>query len=198
MANRIMKGALAAGAALMLAAGSASAGTQINISIGDNGYHGVLPALTGWRPDVWNASPVVAIGAAAAGIAAIYLNVPDKERRDWKRYCGKYDACGRPVHFVKDDWYRRTYAPKYRRQHPDHGPAGQRYDRPAPPPAHVKGPDRGLPPGQAKKMDCNPPAPRGDMRGPQWPQGPRGPQGGPQGPQPGGHGPDGGHGGPRH
>lgn len=187
MSHAIGKAA-AAGLALLLGAASAGASTQVNISIGDSGYRGVLPALSGWRPEVWNSSPVVAIGAAAAGLAAVYLNVTDSERRDWKRHCGKYDACGRPVYFVKNDWYRGTYAPEYRRRHPAH-PAYHDDHRP-------------LPPGQAKRMDRNPPAPgpRGDgwrndgPRGPQGSQRPQGPQG-PQGPGP--HGPDR-HDGPRH
>ena len=30
------------------------------------------------------------------------------------RFCGRYNACGRPVLFVRDDWYTRSYVPAYR------------------------------------------------------------------------------------
>lgn len=141
MTRFFTKAAAAAAAALMLGSAAANASTQISISIGDSGYWGVLPALTGYRPEVWNNSPIVAIGTAVAGLSAIYLNVPDAERHDWKNHCRKYDACNRPVHFVKNDWYRDQYAPEYRRQHPKQEP-----------PREAKRDDRGIPPGQAKKQ----------------------------------------------
>lgn len=140
MTRFFTKAAAAAAAALMLGSAAANASTQINISIGDSGYWGVLPALTGYRPEVWNNSPIVAIGTAVAGLSAIYLNVPDAERHDWKNHCRKYDACNRPVHFVKNDWYRDQYAPEYRRQHPKEEHHQAKRD------------DRGIPPGQAKKQ----------------------------------------------
>jgi hypothetical protein len=34
----------------------------------------------------------------------VYLRVPPGHRRNWSRFCGRYDACGRPVLFVRDDW----------------------------------------------------------------------------------------------
>jgi hypothetical protein len=36
----------------------------------------------------------------------VYLWVPPGHRRDWRRYCGRYDACGVPVYFVRDEWYQ--------------------------------------------------------------------------------------------
>ena len=27
-------------------------------------------------------------------------------RRHWRKHCARYDACGRPVYFVQEDWYR--------------------------------------------------------------------------------------------
>jgi hypothetical protein len=32
----------------------------------------------------------------------------------WARWCGHYSACGRPVLFVRDEWYTNTYVPRYR------------------------------------------------------------------------------------
>jgi hypothetical protein len=36
----------------------------------------------------------------------VYLWVPPGHQRNWRQYCGQYDACGRPVYFVQDNWYR--------------------------------------------------------------------------------------------
>ncbi|MDP4302003.1 hypothetical protein [Leptothrix discophora] len=36
----------------------------------------------------------------------VYLWVPPGHRRDWRHHCGRYNACGVPVYFVRDEWYR--------------------------------------------------------------------------------------------
>lgn len=38
----------------------------------------------------------------------VYLWVPPAHRRDWRRHCGHYGACGAPVYFVQDNWYRQN------------------------------------------------------------------------------------------
>lgn len=38
----------------------------------------------------------------------VYLWVPPEQRRDWRRHCGHYGACGAPVYFVQDNWYRQN------------------------------------------------------------------------------------------
>jgi hypothetical protein len=35
----------------------------------------------------------------------IYVHVPPGHAKHWKKHCRKYDACGRPVYFVKSDEY---------------------------------------------------------------------------------------------
>lgn len=39
----------------------------------------------------------------------IYLHVPPGHAKNWRSYCGRYDACGQPVYFVRS-WYQRYYA----------------------------------------------------------------------------------------
>ena len=46
--------------------------------------------------------------------APIYLRVPPGHQRNWGRYCANYGACGQPVYFVQDNWYRDVYSPYYR------------------------------------------------------------------------------------
>lgn len=38
----------------------------------------------------------------------VYLWVPPGHRRDWRHHCGHYGACGAPVYFVEDGWYRQN------------------------------------------------------------------------------------------
>lgn len=40
----------------------------------------------------------------------VYLYVPPAHQQDWRRYCGRYAACGQPVYFVRDEWVRERYA----------------------------------------------------------------------------------------
>jgi hypothetical protein len=43
----------------------------------------------------------------------IYLRVPPGHEKKWDKYCHRYNACGQPVYFVQDGWYRDVYAPRY-------------------------------------------------------------------------------------
>ena len=36
----------------------------------------------------------------------VYLWVPPGHQRDWRHNCQRYSACGVPVYFVQDRWYR--------------------------------------------------------------------------------------------
>jgi hypothetical protein len=45
----------------------------------------------------------------------VYLWAPPAHRRDWRRHCGAYGACGAPVYFVDDGWYRRTVIVQHER-----------------------------------------------------------------------------------
>jgi len=38
----------------------------------------------------------------------VYLWVPPGHRKNWGKHCHRYNACGVPVYFVRDDWYERN------------------------------------------------------------------------------------------
>jgi hypothetical protein len=100
------------GAALFAAASvPALAQTHVSINIGDPGFYGVIDNRGYARPRVYVSRPVV-IERVRYYQDPIYLRVPPKHRHNWGRYCHRYDACGVPVLFVRDDWYRDTYAPR--------------------------------------------------------------------------------------
>ncbi len=58
------------------------------------------PAVPAPRPGVVVATP-------APRAQPVYMWVPPGHRRDWARHCHRYQACGVPVYFVRDDWYDR-------------------------------------------------------------------------------------------
>jgi hypothetical protein len=49
----------------------------------------------------------------------IYLHVPPGHEKNWRKHCARYNACGRPVYFVHEDWYRKEYEPRHRGGHGD-------------------------------------------------------------------------------
>src|SRR5437868_5515212 len=110
------------GAALLAASLPALAQSNVSISVGQPGFYGRIdlgdaprPALVYERPVVIQQSPVY------YNAAPLYLRVPPGHRQHWGRFCGRYDACGRPVYFVTDEWYARSYVPHYRERYYGHG-----------------------------------------------------------------------------
>jgi hypothetical protein len=55
----------------------------------------------------------------------IYLRVPPGHEKHWAKYCKRYGACGQPVFFVQDNWYRDVYTP---RMNEERGGRGQGRD----------------------------------------------------------------------
>lgn len=111
---------------IALALGAAAAGATpafadvgISIRIGEPGFYGWLDIGGFDRPRLISSRPVI-VTRSHRHAEPVYVRVPPGHQRNWKKYCGRYDACGRPVYFVRDEWYREVYAPRYRRDH-DHG-----------------------------------------------------------------------------
>jgi hypothetical protein len=46
----------------------------------------------------------------------IYLHVPPGHARNWRKHCHEYNACNRPVYFVRS----QEYDPEYQRHYQDH------------------------------------------------------------------------------
>lgn len=120
---------------------SQAADVGVSVSIGEPGFYGQIN-IGNTRPEVVYAQPMI-IERVAAPPPPVYLRVPAGHQKNWKRYCGQYGACGRPVYFVRDNWYSNVYAPQYRRDHPHGGPGrGPEYHDDHRGPDHGRGPDR--------------------------------------------------------
>jgi hypothetical protein len=93
----------------------AMADVGVSINIGEPNFFGRIDIGDAPRPVLRAPRPVIIERGPPEFVEEpIYLHVPANESRDWRRYCGHYDACGRPVYFVQDTWYRNVYAPHYR------------------------------------------------------------------------------------
>jgi hypothetical protein len=86
----------------------------VSISVGQPGFYGQIDIGNIPRPPVVFTQPVV-IARAPEYVAAepIYLHVPPGHEKHWSKHCAEYHACGRPVYFVRDDWYNNEYVPRY-------------------------------------------------------------------------------------
>lgn len=96
-------------------AGPALADVGVSIRVGEPGFYGRLD-IGGYQPRVIYHEPV-RVERYYRNQAPIYVRVPPGHQKNWRRHCGRYEACGRPVYFVRDEWYRDVYAPRYRQQH---------------------------------------------------------------------------------
>jgi hypothetical protein len=96
---------------------SSHAETSIGVSIGIHqpGVYGRINIGDVPRPALVYAHPVIiAQPTIPYERRPIYLYVPPQHQQDWRRYCGRYSACGQPVYFVQDQWVRD----RYQQEHP--------------------------------------------------------------------------------
>ncbi|MGZ3236447.1 MAG: hypothetical protein ACXU8A_03635 [Burkholderiaceae bacterium] len=91
---------------------------NVNVAVSVSGQ--VQPGVYG-RINIGNAPPPPVVYEQPVLIAPpprpmhmepLYLHVPPGHARNWNKFCYKYDACGRPVYFVRSDEYAhdRHYA----------------------------------------------------------------------------------------
>jgi hypothetical protein len=113
--------AVVAGLALGLAGlGQAAQASDIgvSVSVGQPGFYGRIDlGSAGPAPRLIYKEPVWVQGRPHHNrerlrVEPWYLYVPPGHARHWARHCGHYGACGRPVYFVQDGWYREAYGPR--------------------------------------------------------------------------------------
>jgi hypothetical protein len=101
---------VAAACALGLAGTAHAADVGVSIQFSEPGAYGRVDIGAYPQPQLIAPQPIL-IERPGRGLPPpepVYLWVPPEHRLHWERYCGQYHACGHPVYFVHDDWYRRT------------------------------------------------------------------------------------------
>ena len=93
----------------------------VSIQVGQPGFCGSIDIGGFPQTQLVYPQPVV-IEPVPSGVVQepIYLHVPPGHAKHWRKHCGKYHACGQPVYFVKDSWYRNESVPRYRKTHGRH------------------------------------------------------------------------------
>lgn len=101
--------------AIALAMGAlapALAQTSVGVSIGINqpGVYGRIDIGNFPQPQLIYAQPVI-INRPVQYVQQqpVYLYVPPGHQKNWAKHCGRYNACGQPVYFVKEQWVRERY-----------------------------------------------------------------------------------------
>jgi hypothetical protein len=94
-----------AGLAALPAARAADVGVSIGFS--QPGVYGRVDIGRYPQPVLIAPQPVI-IGRPVYRADPVYLWVPPEHRRDWRHHCYRYGACGAPVYFVQDGWYRQN------------------------------------------------------------------------------------------
>jgi hypothetical protein len=105
-----MKALLALAVATLVAtpiAGATDVG--ISIAISQPGVYGRIDIGRFPQPVVVVPQPVI-IAPRPVGVLVqpVYMWVPPGHRKKWDKHCGRYNACGVPVYFVRHDWYEKN------------------------------------------------------------------------------------------
>jgi len=119
--KRILLVAATIAAAIVPQAHAANVG--VSVDIGHPAFYGRLDIGGFPAPPLLFPQPLI-IERGPVGRPPLYLRVPPGHANNWRYYCRRYNACGEQVYFVRDDWYTREYAPRYREEH-----GGYREDR---------------------------------------------------------------------
>ena len=102
--------------ALACAAVPAGAAPDVGVSVhvSQPGVYGRIdigrvppPALVYVQPIVVQPPPRV---VTAPPPQPVYMWVPPGHQKHWDKHCARYGACGVPVYFVQDRWYREHVA----------------------------------------------------------------------------------------
>ena len=113
--NSIVLCAAAALASAFSAAAGAATDVGVSVQNSQPGVYGRVdignlppPVLVYPQPIVVRRPPVV----VAQPVQPVYLWVPPGHQKNWKKHCARYNACGVPVYFVKDEWYHAHVMPQ--------------------------------------------------------------------------------------
>ena len=109
------------GVAALLAATAAWSAVDVGVgvTIREPGVYGRIEIGTAAPPPVIYRQPmIIQQPTVVVTQQPMYLYVPPGHAKKWRKHCHQYDACGRQVYFVKEEWVQAEYS----RSHPGKGP----------------------------------------------------------------------------
>jgi hypothetical protein len=114
--------------AVLLAASTGqahAADVGVSVSVGEPGFYGRIDIGDYPAPQLIYRQPRL-IQREGVDRQPIYMHVPNRHARNWRRHCSRYNACDERVYFVRDNWYNREYVPRY--QERNHNRQDWRHD----------------------------------------------------------------------
>ncbi len=105
--KRILLAAMVAASTLAATIPAHAAHVGVSIGFAQPGLYGRVDIGRFGAPRLVSRAAVT-IGAPVYGAQPVYLWVPPEHRARWADYCASYGACGMPVYFVDDGWYREN------------------------------------------------------------------------------------------
>ena len=99
--------AAAAAIALSQSGIAAAADVAVSVQISQPGVYGRIDIGRFPQPQLVVTQPVVIVRPAVVQHRPepVYMWVPPGHRKNWRKHCAGYNACGVPVYFVQDRWY---------------------------------------------------------------------------------------------
>ncbi|MDR7332020.1 hypothetical protein [Roseateles asaccharophilus] len=131
---------LALGATLLASAVHAT-DVGVSIQVGQPGFYGRIDIGNAGPPPVIVAQPVW-VQRRPVHVEPVYMRIPPGHQKNWSKHCSRYNACGVPVYFVREDWYQQRY------EHHDHRHHDKHHDK-----GHGKGKDKDHGKGHGKGKD---------------------------------------------
>ena len=139
--------AFAAVAALSALGTARAADVGVSVHISQPGVYGRIDVGRFPQPQVVVAQPVYVqrpiVVHQAPPPQPVYMWVPPGHRKNWRKHCREYGACGVPVYFVQDRWYDEHVRHGDRRHGDDHGRGRDRDDDQGHGKGHGKDKDKG-------------------------------------------------------
>jgi hypothetical protein len=110
--------ALAAISASAMAPAWSAVDVGVGITIREPGVYGRIDIGSAPPPVLYPQPVIIARPPVVVAEPPLYLYVPPGHAKHWDKHCYRYNACGRQVYFVREDWVRD----RYYEQHPDKRP----------------------------------------------------------------------------
>lgn len=94
----------------------------VSVQISQPGVYGRVDIGRFPQPVLVQPQPVVIVHQTrVAPVQPVYLWVPPGHQKNWRKHCGRYNACGVPVYFVQDGWYHEHVQGKGKGHDKGHG-----------------------------------------------------------------------------
>lgn len=97
-------------AGALLAGAAQATDVGVSVQVGQPGFYGRIDIGNVAPPPVVLAEPVW-VQRGPAHVAPVYMRIPPGHQKNWAKHCARYNACGMPVYFVREDWYQERYGP---------------------------------------------------------------------------------------